>query len=75
MTAKKYIPLLEKNIVPYKDLFKHFQHDNAPCHKAKSVIDYMSSKDLNPISWPPYSPDLNPIENIWAVLKQKLSAK
>ena len=24
------------------------------------------------INWPPYSPDLNPIENIWRVLKQKL---
>ena len=24
------------------------------------------------MEWPPYSLDLNPIENIWAVLKRKL---
>ena len=27
---------------------------------------------INSINWPPGSPDLNPIENIWRVLKQKL---
>jgi transposase len=27
---------------------------------------------INSIWWPPYSPDLNPIENIWRVLKQRL---
>lgn len=27
---------------------------------------------INSIDWPPSSPDLNPIENIWRVLKQRL---
>jgi transposase len=27
---------------------------------------------INSINWPPCSPDLNPIENIWRVLKQRL---
>jgi hypothetical protein len=25
---------------------------------------------INVISWPPYSPDLNPIENLWRKLKE-----
>jgi transposase len=24
------------------------------------------------IIWPPYSPDLNPIENLWAIIKAKI---
>jgi transposase len=24
------------------------------------------------IIWPPYSPDLNPIENLWAIMKAKI---
>ena len=24
------------------------------------------------MDWPPYSPDLNPIENLWSVLKQAI---
>lgn len=31
--------------------------------------------DVELMTWPPYSPDLNPIENVWAVLKQRICAK
>ena len=32
----------------------------------------MASIGLQTLAWPPQSPDLNPIENIWAIIKQKL---
>lgn len=51
--------------------------DNAPCHKSKTVKEYLSRQDQqNPKIWmaniPPYSPELNPIEQLWAYLKKKL---
>ena len=41
--------------------------------KAKSIEAFLSSDGIDMIEWPPYSPDRNPIENIWAWMKTKLA--
>lgn len=52
--------------------------DNAPSHKSETIKAYLSAQDQqNPSIWmantPPYSPELNPIEQLWAYLKKKLA--
>ena len=50
--------------------------DNAPCHRAHAVIRWMSAKNVRRLEvWPPQSPDLNPIEQIWDLLGRKLDSQ
>lgn len=46
--------------------------DNAPCHKAKKVKMFVekNKKKLAVYNIPPYSPELNPDEHVWAYLKE-----
>ena len=46
--------------------------DNAPIHKAYIIRDQFASRGIDVMDQPPYSPDLNPIENLWALLKQEM---
>ena len=66
LIASKYVSILERNVVPFKSMIKHFQNDNLSYRKAHSVAQYLKLVEVSPIGWPPYSPDLNPIENICA---------
>lgn len=55
-----------------------FQQDNDPCHKdASSVIKEWSKRrgsNISLLPWPPSSPDLSPIENVWARVQGEVDA-
>ena len=74
MNAQIYHNVLQRYMVQYFELHNcsHFQYDSAPCHAARSIKTYLANKGIPTIDWPGNSPDLNPIENAWNQLKNKV---
>jgi DDE superfamily endonuclease len=52
-----------------------FMQDNALGHAAKETIALIASLAIRRFEWPPYSPDLTPIETVWKYIKEFLQKK
>ena len=45
--------------------------DNAPFHKAKTVLNFLEEGGIAVMMWPPQRSDINPIENVWKIIEEK----
>ena len=48
------------------------QQDNARPHVARVCQDFLANNDIAPLAWPPYGPDLTPIEHMWDELDRRV---
>ncbi len=77
VTSPIYQYILEHFMLPSADqLFKDadfiFQQDLAPAHTAKSTKSWLNNHGVSVLDWPENSPDLNPRENLWDIVKRKM---
>ncbi len=56
----------------YGDADFIFQQDLAPAHSAKATSTWFKDHGIPVLNWPANSPDLNPIENLWGIVRRKM---
>lgn len=71
-SAASYLEILEENLFAIYSPEMSFMQDNAPIHTARIIKKFFEENGISTIDWPPYSPDLNPIEHAWAKLKEMI---
>lgn len=82
LDSASYSKLLEDRFMPYVNSMPRqtrnqiiLMHDNAPSHASRFTQRFLADNGFTGsrlMIWPSSSPDLNPIENYWAIFKLKL---
>ena len=67
-----FIAYIEHVLCPELTNRKVVIADNATCHKSSRINQLIESKGCTLLYLPPYSPERNPIEKYWSILKKKV---
>jgi transposase len=68
-SARSYLEVLDDQLPTIYSPGMTFIQNTASIHTAEIIKKWFQDNAISVLEWPPYSPDLNPIEMVWAWLK------
>ena len=71
-TAERFESYLKSDLLPTLSPDDIVVMDNMRSHHAKVVKNLLDEKHIQYLYLPPYSPDYNPIENMWSKIKANM---
>lgn len=82
MNSEQYVNIVKNHAEPTlrtwfrretsSRLPSYFMQDGAPCHTSRFSMNFLNQQKGRVLPWPGNSPDTNPIENFWWVLKKEV---